>query len=41
MANSIPQMEEFNVENIGNIIVTVVMCATLTYELVGPLLTKW
>ena len=34
-------MEAFKVDNIGNIIVTVVLCATLVYELVGPLITKW
>lgn len=41
MANQIREMEIFSVDNIGNIIVTVVLCATLIYELVGPLLTKW
>ena len=41
MANSISDMEMFKVDNIGNLIVTVVLCATLVYELVGPLLTKW
>ena len=40
MANTISNMEAFN-GNTGNIIVTVVLCATLVYELVGPLLTKW
>ena len=40
MANQISGMQEFQVNNIGNIIVTVVLCATLVYELVGPLLTK-
>ncbi len=41
MANSISRMPVFAVDNIGNIIVTVVLCATLVYELFGPLLTKW
>jgi len=41
MANQISGMSEFQTDNIGNIIVTVVLCATLVYELVGPLLTKW
>ena len=41
MANQVSGMEAFEINNIGNIIVAVVLCATLTYELVGPLLTKW
>lgn len=41
MANQVSNMEAFEINNIGNIIVTVVLCATLLYELVGPLLTKW
>ena len=41
MANQIADIEIFKVNNIGNLIVTVVLCATLVYELVGPLLTKW
>ena len=41
MANQIADIEIFKVNNIGNLIVTVVLCATLIYELVGPLLTKW
>ena len=42
MANQISGIEIFHEHsNIGNIIVTVVLCATLVYELVGPLLTKW
>ena len=40
MANQISNMEAFN-NSSGNIIVTVVLCATLVYELIGPLLTKW
>ena len=40
MANTISSIPAFN-GNTGNIIVTVVLCATLVYELVGPLLTKW
>ena len=40
MAHQISNMEAFN-NGSGNIIVTVVLCATLVYELVGPLLTKW
>ena len=40
MANQISKIEEFSTGNIGNIIVTVVLCATLIYELVGPLITK-
>ena len=40
MANQISKIEEFSAGNIGNIIVTVVLCATLVYELVGPLITK-
>ncbi|MBE6133726.1 MAG: hypothetical protein E7178_03565 [Erysipelotrichaceae bacterium] len=41
MANQIGDMEIFKVNNMGNIIVTVVLLATLVYELVGPLLTKF
>lgn len=41
MANQIAEIELFQVDNIGNLIVTVVLCATLIYELFGPLLTKW
>jgi NhaP-type Na+/H+ or K+/H+ antiporter len=40
MANTISKMEAFN-NGTGDIIVTVVLCATLIYELFGPLLTKW
>ena len=40
MANQISGMSEFSGTNAGNVIVTVVLCATLIYELVGPLLTK-
>ena len=40
MANQISSMDVFN-NSTGNIIVTVVLCATLVYELFGPLLTKW
>lgn len=40
MANQISGMEAFKNNGAGNIIVTVVLCATLVYELVGPLLTK-
>lgn len=41
MANQIGDMEIFKANNIGNMIVTVVLLATLVYELVGPLLTKY
>ncbi len=41
MANQISAMDSFKTGNIGNTIVTVVLCATLIYEIVGPLLTKW
>ena len=41
MANQISSMDIFKGDNIGNIIVTVVLCATLVYEIIGPLLTKW
>lgn len=41
MANQISSMEAFKEGGIGSAIVTVVLCATLIYELVGPLLTKW
>lgn len=41
MANVISQIPEFKVNQTGNIIVTVVLLATLVYELFGPLLTKW
>ena len=41
MANQISEMEVFKKDNIGSLIVTVVLCATLFYELFGPLLTKW
>ena len=40
MANQISTMDAFKNET-GNIIVTVILCATLIYELFGPLLTKW
>ena len=40
MANTISRMEAFN-NGTGDIIVTVVLCATLIYELFGPLFTKW
>ena len=40
MANQISSMDAFK-NGSGNIIVTVVLCATLVYELFGPLLTKW
>ncbi len=40
MANQISGMSAFN-NGSGNIIVTVVLCATLVYELFGPILTKW
>ena len=40
MTNQISAMADFQKDNTGNIIVTVVLCATLVYELVGPLLTK-
>ena len=40
MANRISSIDAFN-NGSGNIIVTVVLCATLVYELFGPLLTKW
>ena len=40
MANTISKMEPFN-NGTGDIIVTVVLCATLIYELFGPLFTKW
>lgn len=39
MANQISSMEAFSGGS-GSIIVTVVLCATLVYELVGPFLTK-
>ena len=41
MANTISEMDIFKVDNIGNLIVTLVLCATLIYELLGPLLTKY
>lgn len=41
MANQISGMNAFEQNNLGNIIVTVVLCATLVYELIGPVLTKW
>ena len=40
MANTISSIDAFK-NGTGDIIVTVVLCATLLYELVGPLLTKW
>ena len=40
MANQISKMASFQHDNIGNIIVAVTLCATLVYEIVGPLLTK-
>lgn len=41
MANQISSMEAFKASGAGNIIVTVVLCAILVYEFIGPLLTKW
>ena len=42
MANVISTIPEFNQgTQTGSIIVMVVLCATLVYELVGPLSTKW
>jgi len=41
MANTVSKMPIFETGSIGNIIVTVVLCATLVYEIIGPLLTKW
>lgn len=41
MANQISSIEAFKANNTGNIIVTCVLCATLVYELIGPLLTKF
>ena len=41
MANQIANMSDFSKDNLGNIIITVVLCGTLIYELVGPLLTKF
>jgi len=41
MATQISNIDVFKQDNIGNTIVTVVLCATLVYELVGPLITKW
>lgn len=41
MANTISKVEAFKTNGTGDIIVTVVLCATLVYELFGPLLTKW
>lgn len=41
MANQIGEIDAFKQDNIANTIVTVVLCATLIYELVGPLLTKY
>ena len=40
MANQVSKMASFQHDNIGNIIVAVTLCATLVYEIVGPLLTK-
>ena len=40
MANQISKMESFQINNIGNIVVAVTLCATLVYEIIGPLLTK-
>lgn len=41
MANQISSIDAFKENNTGNIIVTCVLCATLVYELIGPLLTKF
>jgi NhaP-type Na+/H+ or K+/H+ antiporter len=41
MANQISSMEAFSHNGSGDIIVCAVLCATLVYELIGPLLTKW
>lgn len=41
MANQISSMEAFNVSNMGSLIVTVVLLATLVYEIFGPVITKW
>ncbi len=41
MANQISSIEAFKANGTGNMIVTCVLCATLIYELIGPLLTKF
>ena len=41
MANQISSIDAFKNNGTGNMIVTCVLCATLIYELIGPLLTKW
>lgn len=41
MANQISGIEAFKANGTGNIIVTCVLCATIVYELFGPLLTKY
>ena len=41
MANQIASIEAFQANQTGNIIITCVLCATLVYELIGPLLTKF
>jgi len=41
MANTISASEAYQKDHLGSIIVTVVLCATLVYELFGPLITKW
>ncbi len=41
MANQISANPSFTKDNVGSVIVTVVLLATLVYELVGPSITKW
>lgn len=41
MAYQIRDIEEFHAFHIADYIVIVALCATLVYELIGPLLTKW
>ena len=41
MATQVSLISAFSANGVGNIIVAVVLCATLVYEIVGPLLTKW
>ena len=41
MAQKVALTPELQAAHLSTIIVTVTLCATLVYEIVGPLVTKW
>ena len=41
MAQKVALTPELQAAGLSTIIVTVTLCATLVYEIVGPLITKW